>query len=546
MPKIKTHEEFVKDLVKKRGEQITTVSRYKGSKLEMVFLCKDHGEFNRTPNQILSKQTCPQCGPGSGSPPTDPTEALDRVVKAHPTLTFPKFKEEYRNSLSKVTAVCSEHGPQKIRVSTLNTISGCPKCAIAEAARNRADTKEEWVNKCKEKHGDIYDYSMTEYVRSTDKVNIICNRHGAFIQNACSHSMGVGCPECFNEKRKTQGVVPYSTFVSRASEVHNNFYTYSDVGYIGVSGNINIMCSLHGPFSQRGSDHLAGSRCPLCAKTISLSQIALLDILSEYTETISNYRYGVRKKEIDIYMPEFKIGIEYNGVYWHSTEWLQDSQHLVKHLEAQQMGFRVIQIFSDEWETKPEAVLNHIRAAINKQNSVECSKLKLVDIKDREASDFHSSWNIHDWSGSGTHKGLMLEGVLIAVMTMTGEGQHQKLSRYSSSMRVIGGPEAMFSNLVKQLDLQAVEGYSDNRLSSGELFQLLGFEEKEQISPDFTYTHKNKGRRISKFEVDPENLVRFLGDLYNPSMTQDELFEASGHYKVFDCGLTKWIWKAKE
>ena len=43
-------------------------------------------------------------------------------------------------------------------------------------------TIEEFISKSKVKHGDMYGYSEVEYITSLNKVNIICKKHGSFLQ----------------------------------------------------------------------------------------------------------------------------------------------------------------------------------------------------------------------------------------------------------------------------------------------------------------------------------------------------------------------------
>lgn len=57
-------------------------------------------------------------------------------------------------------------------------------------------TKEEFIKKCVDKHGDLYDYSLVEYLNMSSKISIICKEHGKFNQNAKNHKDGQGCPIC--------------------------------------------------------------------------------------------------------------------------------------------------------------------------------------------------------------------------------------------------------------------------------------------------------------------------------------------------------------
>jgi hypothetical protein len=63
----------------------------------------------------------------------------------------------------------------------------------------RGATTEEWIQRCKEIHGDTYDYSKMDYVRHQDKVTITCKIHGDFeilIGNHVHKTRPQGCPSC--------------------------------------------------------------------------------------------------------------------------------------------------------------------------------------------------------------------------------------------------------------------------------------------------------------------------------------------------------------
>ena len=60
-------------------------------------------------------------------------------------------------------------------------------------------TTEEFIKKAREVHGDKYDYSKVEYVKSSTKVCIICKQHGVFLQSPKQHLSGQGCPICDNK-----------------------------------------------------------------------------------------------------------------------------------------------------------------------------------------------------------------------------------------------------------------------------------------------------------------------------------------------------------
>jgi len=60
-------------------------------------------------------------------------------------------------------------------------------------------TTEDFIKKAILKHGSVYDYSEVEYVKSSEKVTIICKKHQQFNQRPNDHLKGIGCPKCGSE-----------------------------------------------------------------------------------------------------------------------------------------------------------------------------------------------------------------------------------------------------------------------------------------------------------------------------------------------------------
>lgn len=137
-------------------------------------------------------------------------------------------------------------------------------------------TTEEFINRCKQVHGNMYDYTNTHYTHSHKKVNIICKTHGSFSQRPSLHIQGNGCPECAKQQREqhikllqTQNSIKRKKstvkFIIEAQTIHNNKFDYSKIKYINIHTPVTIICKKHGEFEQRPIKHLLGSGCPTCA-----------------------------------------------------------------------------------------------------------------------------------------------------------------------------------------------------------------------------------------------------------------------------------------
>lgn len=125
-------------------------------------------------------------------------------------------------------------------------------------------TKEEFVFRAKEVHGDTYDYSKSVYVNQKTKVCIICSVHGEFWQLPNDHMRGIGCRLCSYKSISNKRRKNFSDFVNIAREVHGNKYDYSQSVYVNNKTPIKIICPIHGEFMQSPYHHLCGHGCILC------------------------------------------------------------------------------------------------------------------------------------------------------------------------------------------------------------------------------------------------------------------------------------------
>lgn len=130
--------------------------------------------------------------------------------------------------------------------------------------RYNAYTTDQFIQQAKKKHGDKYDYSKTVYMGAKNKVVITCPIHGDFEQEAYTHKTIQGCKKCGVIRRSNAKRESTKDFVNKAQKIHKNIYDYSESEYIGRMFNIDIICRIHGKFTQLAGNHLSGKGCMLC------------------------------------------------------------------------------------------------------------------------------------------------------------------------------------------------------------------------------------------------------------------------------------------
>ena len=219
-------------------------------------------------------------------------------------------KTKYTNDRSPIIITCPVHGDFNIIPRNFLKGRGCPKCWREE--RSLKDTFEIKANKV---HNFKYDYSKVIYTNNKRKIEIICPKHVSFWQNVQSHLKGFGCPQCSKEHYKSPVKLDTSIFVSKANLIHNNYYDYSKVNYTLGTEYVTIICPKHGEFQQRPTIHLSGSGCPKCNS--SKGELRILQQLSVIFPDLEVKHHFTAKwlgrQHLDIYIPTYNIGIEYNG-----------------------------------------------------------------------------------------------------------------------------------------------------------------------------------------------------------------------------------------
>lgn len=125
-------------------------------------------------------------------------------------------------------------------------------------------TTEEFIVKAKIVHGDKYDYSKTVYIKSNEKLEINCYKHGSFWQLANDHLSKCGCPKCKSDTLRVLHQNDAEKFISKALIIHLGLYDYSKVVYTTCDMKVEIICKKHGIFWQTPENHIQKQGCPKC------------------------------------------------------------------------------------------------------------------------------------------------------------------------------------------------------------------------------------------------------------------------------------------
>ena len=174
---------------------------YQGMVIKVIIGCLEHGDFEQTPSSHLNGSGCPDCGLNSQKEKRRlPLEDfISRSIITHGK-KYNYSKVDYINNSKEVEIICSKHGSFSQQPQYHMNGSGCPKCSIIEQHEKQKKSIDDFISDSIKVHGDLYDYSMVEYVDSKSEVIIICKKHGEFHQSPNNHQRGNGCPSCNSSK----------------------------------------------------------------------------------------------------------------------------------------------------------------------------------------------------------------------------------------------------------------------------------------------------------------------------------------------------------
>ena len=265
---------------------------------------------------------------------------ISKAIKIHKD-RYDYSKVNYINAKTKINIICKAHGEFEQTPSNHLSKYNCQKCA----KNFKLDTLE-FIEKAKEIHKDIYDYSKVNYINADTKIIIICKIHGEFTQQPDFHlNRKCGCPKCFNKSDTLQ-------FIEKAKKIHGNKYDYSKVEYINNRIHVIIICKKHQEFTQKPFVHLSNHGCPSC---INKTEFLFLKKMQEYYPTLKKqYKVKWCKNKnclpFDFVIEELKIIIEIDGPQhfiqvsnWTSPE-IQKEKDKYKINCANENGFSVIRL----------------------------------------------------------------------------------------------------------------------------------------------------------------------------------------------------------
>jgi len=474
----------------------------------------------------------------------------------------------YINNRTKIKIICLIHGIFEQTPDGHLSEKGCPKCGVKRRSEKNRGTTKNFIERSNEIHNNKYDYSLVEYINNQTKIKIICPIHGEFLQTPHEHLKGSNCYKCRNEIIKKKLSSTTEEFILKANEIHNNKYDYSKVEYINNQTKIKIICPEHREFKQKAGSHLSGRGCSKCNKKgVSKVEKEIVDFIKSLgiDNIIENDRVILDGKELDIYLPDYNLAIEFDGLYWHNQQNLERRKvnakkyHLDKTNLAHGKGIRLVHIFEDEWTDKQGQVKSRLKHFLGfYEKKIGARETKIKDLNSKERRVFLDRNHIQGMDRVSFSYGAYYNNKLIGVMSfckprvsMGMKGSAVKVGMYElsrfaveSGWQIYGLASKMFKHFIREEEVNEVYTYSDLRWNkihgTGTVYEMIGMEYISRSSPSYFYI--KDGKREYRFKY-RKNVLNEKLKTFDKNLTEYQNCLNDGLDRVFDCGCDKFIWR---
>lgn len=255
-----------------------------------------------------------------------------------------------------------------------------------------------------------------------------------------------------------------------------------------------------------------------------------------------NARNILKNQEIDIYLPDYKFGIEFNGDYWHSDIFFSDhngrsTHHQEKSIAAEQKGIFLFQIFEHEWNDLVEQsnIKNRIKTILQKNTiKIGARKCRIVDLSKEEKKRFLNENHIQGNDRSSKQYGLYYQNTLLCCMTFVRPKNNKygwELSRFCNKhdYSVQGGASKLFKYFIKNLAKGTmISSYNDVTKTKGDLYKILGFNCVSINQPNYVWINFKTGDVRTRYQEQSGNEI--------------ERMHSKGYHRVCDCGTKTWVY----
>lgn len=205
-----------------------------------------------------------------------------------------------------------------------------------------------------------YELLSTEYVGVLDKLILRCPNGHIYKANFNNFQNGKRCPKCAGRYKTQNEVKEY---------IESFDYELISGIYSNAHSKFELKCPDGHSFIMSWNDFQQKHRCPICKnngwskpeKEIAeyVKTIYFNEVIENDRTQIINHLTG-KNLELDVWLPEVNKAIEFNGIWWHSSEYSK-IKDCIKRDQCFERGIDLLVIEQQDWLDDKECQLFRIR-----------------------------------------------------------------------------------------------------------------------------------------------------------------------------------------
>lgn len=279
-------------------------------------------------------------------------------------------------------------------------------------------------------------------------------------------------------------------------------------------------------------------------------------------------REVIKPKELDLYLPDFNIGIECNPTITHNStstlstmldghDPMPEEYHKQKSDLCRQQGVFLFHIFGYEWANKRSVVKSMLANLLGVTARKVYARDTYVDVVSyKEATAFLNANHRQGYMTSKIRLGLRVKDTdeLVSLMTFNkprkGIGKKSndvlewELGRFCNALNtnVVGGASKLFKYFTTHYEYSKIVSFSDVAHTKGKLYDILGFTAVSESSPGYVWVNLFTDMYLTRTACQKNNLRKLFNDstIDIENKTEAMIMAEHGFVQVFDCGVIRW------
>jgi hypothetical protein len=278
--------------------------------------------------------------------------------------------------------------------------------------------------------------------------------------------------------------------------------------------------------------------------TIDENKIKLIGTLDDNSVAYVEYK-KFDNYIVDIFVPEKNIAIHIRHSKFTDDVFLPKTHYTSMFAYFEKAGIQLITVFTGDIN---DIWLSSLQSKLTKNNDVVYARKTTLSTVNTGSMAFLNNHHVQGHAATSIKYGLYENNELVAIMCFSkfrkgigkdrGAGAYE-LVRYATSKCVIGGASKLLKKFITDYEPTTIYSYSDNAISTGNMYKKLGFSMDSTLAADYKYIDPVSNTHYHRFKYRKGALGGMA--IYDESLSERNIMKANGYRRIYDSGKKTWV-----